>query len=179
MPARSITLSGGVGARVFFDSLKTRAPRALRAAGLAWGWGVGGEWPSSTPVINVTPRQPLRAVGSAAAPGTPRRRRQRGARARAPWVPGHRRRRRPLLTPPAPLYPSFADVLTQYVNRDRSKPYRHDAGKTAAIAAAGVLLGLPASNALYSQMNATWPSAAAPVAAGKFVADQALGCVLW
>jgi len=70
-------------------------------------------------------------------------------------------------------------VLTQYINRDRSRPYTHDARKTVAMAAVGAGIAAPTGLALYRWMDAAWPSAMLAVAAGKFTLDQAVGCIIW
>ncbi|GBF92124.1 hypothetical protein Rsub_04471 [Raphidocelis subcapitata] len=89
--------------------------------------------------------------------------------------------RRPLLAKAMPCAFGFAfgDFLTQYVNRDRSAPYRQDFRKTAAMAAAGAALAAPVGLGLYRAMDAAWPSVAFAVAAGKFTLDQVVGCAIW
>ncbi len=98
-------------------------------------------------------------------------------------------RRRALSSPPTPptnaptdplSHPTpTPDFLTQYVNRDKSRPYSHDFRKSAAMAAVGAGLAAPAGLALYRYMDAAWPSAALAVGAGKFTLDQLVGCVIW
>jgi hypothetical protein len=88
----------------------------------------------------------------------------------------------PRLTLTLPIHlpaPPPADFLTQYFNRDRSQPYRHDLRKTAAMAAAGAAVAAPLGLGLYRWMDAVWPSAALAVAAGKFTLDQIVGCFIW
>lgn len=90
-------------------------------------------------------------------------------------------RRRPLLAKSLPTACGFVfgDFLTQYFNRDRQKPYRHDFRKTAAMAAAGAAVAAPVGLGLYRWMDAAWPSAALAVATGKFTLDQIVGCAIW
>lgn len=75
--------------------------------------------------------------------------------------------------------PLPTDFLTQYFNRDKQRPYRHDFTKTALMAAAGASLAAPVGLGLYRWMDAAWPSAMLMVAAGKFTLDQVVGCVIW
>lgn len=105
-----------------------------------------------------------------------------------PWIPGCRQLRLPPPPPPAPYdsrrishpHPhKQTDFLTQYFNRDKRQPYRHDFRKTAAMAAAGAAVAAPVGIGMYAWMDAAWPSSAAAVAAGKFTLDQIVGCAIW
>jgi len=94
-------------------------------------------------------------------------------------------RRRPGLAKVAATAVGFAggDVLTQRLNRrlaDGSER-AHDYAKTAAMLAVGAALAGPAGLLIFRLCDAAAAPAAAgaALAAGKFAADQVVGCAIW
>ncbi|KAF8060048.1 hypothetical protein HT031_004986 [Scenedesmus sp. PABB004] len=98
--------------------------------------------------------------------------------------------RTPLLAKALPTAAGWAlgDVLTQHLGPlwphagawpSKGDFAAHDAAKTLAMGGAGAALGAPASLALYALLDAAAPGGGAALAAAKFAADQALGCLLW